>query len=206
MDFLKHVFESLLNDIVLENVSLCRCRMSSSSSQDIINDVPSPTADSMIESSMHSSSDEDSSNKQDINQMLEPSTESSVFNAHAVVLEEEPLGEEFTESSAALVNIISPMDVEDVKQDEDSPAISFDTTTTTPVLTCQVTSDSSTPPNTLTLSISNNVGLVKHSDRASNDLSKKTSAGSVSSHHVSFFCPIISDWIHQLLKIIHIFY
>ncbi|XP_058262943.1 pleckstrin homology domain-containing family M member 1 isoform X1 [Hemibagrus wyckioides] len=159
--------------------------MSSSSSQDIINDVLSPAADSMIESSMHSSSDEDSSNKQDINQMLEPSMESSVFNAHSVVLEEEPLGEEFAEPSAALVNIISPMDVEDVKQDEDSPAISFDTTTTTPVLTCQVTSDSSTPPNTLTLSISNNAELVKNLDRASNDLSKKTSAGSVSSHHKS---------------------
>lgn len=199
MGLFKHVFESPLNDIVLENVSLCRCRMSSSSSQDIINDVPSPTADSMIESSMHSSSDEDSSNKQDINQMLEPSTASSVFNAHTVVL-----GEEFAESSAALVNIISPMDVEDVKQDEDSPAISFDTTTT-PVLTCQVTSNSSTPPNTLTLSISNNVWLVKNSDRASNDPSKKTSAGSVGSHHVSF-CSIISDWIHQLLRIIHIFY
>ncbi|KAK3529405.1 hypothetical protein QTP70_031129 [Hemibagrus guttatus] len=153
--------------------------MSSSSSQDIINDVLSPAAESMIESSMHSSSDEDSSNKQDTNQMLEPSTESPVFNAHA----EEPLGEEFADPSAALVNI-SPMDADDLKQDEDSPAISFDTTTTR-VLNCQVTSGSSTPPNTLTPLISNNVGLAKNSERASNDLSRKTSAGSVSSHQKS---------------------
>lgn len=169
--------------------------MSSSSSQDIIKDldVVSPAADSMIESSTHSSSDEDSSNKQDIHQMnLEPSTDSSVPNTHSPVSEEEPLEEKLTEPATALVNInpiiAEPLIVEDQKQDEGSPAISFDTST--PMLTCQVTSDS-LAPNTLAPLISSDVELVKNSENASfhhtsDTLSRKTSAGSVCSHHVSF--------------------
>ncbi|KAB5555316.1 hypothetical protein PHYPO_G00032300 [Pangasianodon hypophthalmus] len=164
---------------------------SSSSSQDIIKDldVLSPAADSLIESSTHSSSDEDSSNKQDIHQMLEPSMDSSVPNANSVVLEAEPLVEELEEHATACVNI-SPIDVEsciveDQKQDEDSTAISFDSST--PMLTCQVTSDS-LAPNTLAPLISSDVELVKNSEHASfhhtsNALSRKTSAGSVCSHH-----------------------
>ncbi|MCJ8738277.1 hypothetical protein PDJAM_G00033900 [Pangasius djambal] len=166
---------------------------SSSSSQDIIKDldVLSPAADSLIESSAHSSSDEDSSNKQDIHQMLEPSMDSSVPSAHSVVLEAEPLGEELAEPPTACVNI-RPIDVEscvveDQKQDEDSTASSFDSST--PMLTSQVTSDS-LAPNTLAPLISSDVELVKNSEHASfhhtsNALSRKTSAGSVCSHHKS---------------------
>lgn len=167
--------------------------MSISSSQDIIKDldVLSPAADSMNESSIPSSSDDDSSSKQDRNQVLEPSVELSVPQDHTVVLEEE-LAEHFTAlvTGRPMNDLVESCIVEDQKQyGEESPAISFDTTT--PVLACQVTSDSSDPNNHTPL-ISNNLELVKnlnhasvHHNGSSNALSGKTSAGSVSSHHVS---------------------
>ncbi|XP_027019038.2 pleckstrin homology domain-containing family M member 1 [Tachysurus fulvidraco] len=159
--------------------------MSISSSQDIIKDldVLSPATDSMNESSIPSSSDDDSSSKRDRNQMLEPPVELSV--PHAVVLEDVSSEEELAEHLTALVTRRPTKDlaescvVEDRKQDgEESPAILFDTTT--PVLACQVTSDSSDPSNRTNLDHAS-----VHHNGSSNALSVKTSAGSVSSHHVS---------------------
>lgn len=150
----------------------------------------SPAIDNMTESSTHCSSDEDSSNKQDVHQMREPPMDSFVPSVHFLVLEKEPSGEELTEPVPVDVG---PMDVEsltveDQKQDEDSPASSFDTSTR--MLTCQMTSDSLDPNNVDSL-ISSDVELVKNSEHVSVQhtpkvLSRKTSSGSVCSHHVSF--------------------
>lgn len=171
--------------------------MSSSSSQDIIKDldVLSPAVNSMTESSTYSSSDEDSSNKQDIHQTLEPSMDSSIPNTLA--LKEEPLGEEGAEPAPV---DIRPVDVEsliveDQKQDEDSPAISFDTSI--PMLTCEETSNS-LAPNTVNLLISSDLELVKNSEHTSvyntsNTLSRKISSGSVCLHHVSFLSVPLSN-------------
>lgn len=132
--------------------------MSSSSSQDIIKDldVPSPA----VEFSTHSSSDEDSSSKQDEHQMLEASSDSSVPNAPLHVLQEKPLGEELSYPSLVAIKPIEfeSLIVEDQKHDEESPAISFDDFT--PMLPCQVTSDL-LAPSTVELLISSDVELVK---------------------------------------------
>ncbi|KAF5899510.1 pleckstrin homology domain-containing family M member 1, partial [Clarias magur] len=162
-----------------------------SSSQDIKDlDALSPASDSVIESSTHSSSDEDSSNKQDILQMLEPPTDSSDHDCYSVVLEEAPLGEKFTEPTNGLLNMkqndAESFIVEDQKQDEGSPDIPYDTST--PVLTCQVLTPDSLPPNALAPSISSALELVNNSEPASvyhNALSSKISTGSVCSQHNS---------------------
>lgn len=165
--------------------------MSSSSSQDIIKDldVLSPAVDSMTESSTPSSSDENSSNKQDIQQMLEPSVESSVPGTHSLVLEEEPVGEELAEPTVVdeTPTDVEPLIIEDENREEDSPAISFDDSA--PMLTCPVTSDSLSA-NTVDPLISSDLELAKNSEHASfhdlsNALSRQTSAGSVCSLHVS---------------------
>ncbi|TSK14521.1 Pleckstrin homology domain-containing family M member 1 [Bagarius yarrelli] len=176
--------------------------MSTSSSQDIVKelDVLSPAADSMIESSIHSSSDEDLSNKQDVNessnnqdrnQILKPFINSSVPHEHLVISEEELSGPELKEPVTAHVNV-RPKDnesciVEDAKQNKDYPDISFNTSK--PVLTCQMASDSSAPSTLLPL-IANNVEQKKNTENASfshssNASSRKSSEGSVSSHHKS---------------------
>lgn len=146
----------------------------------------------MIESSIHSSSDEDSSNKYDLNQMPEPSVDSRDPHAHSVVSDKEPIGDVLAEPLTARVNIRSRNAksclIKDQKQDKDFPATSFHTLT--PTLDCQVTSDMSVP-STIAPLISNDIDLGKNSEPAgihytSNALSRKTSAASVSSHHVSF--------------------
>ncbi|KAI5609748.1 pleckstrin-likey domain-containing family M member 1 isoform 1 [Silurus asotus] len=178
------------------NNALDDSRISSPSIQDIIKtpDVPSPATDSITESSTHSSSDEDSSNKQDIQENLDPFTESSVPNELSVVLQEEPLGQESEEEQAEPLNILvdtRQITVKDPEQDQDSPDTSFDTNSS--IITCQLTSNSlnSNPP---AVSISIDVELQKNSNngslhQTSNGLSRKTSTGSVYSHHKS------SSWI-----------
>lgn len=151
-------------------------------------DALSPAVDSMTESSTHSSSDEDSSSKHDAHQMLGASKpdsgigdrDSPVPNASPLVLEEEPSGEQLAEPAPVDT---PPVDVEsltvdDQKQDEAPPAISFDTAT--PMLTCQVTS-ASLAPDVEVVESSVHASL-HHTSRA---LSRQTSAGSVCSHHVS---------------------
>lgn len=184
----------------LSKMSLVCCfRVSSSSSQDITKDldVLHPAAESMTEYSTHSSSDDDSSNKQDPHQMLDSSTDLSVPNTPSVVLREEPLIEELADPALVDKKTIDmkSLIVEDQRQDEDcSPAISFDAST--PMITCQVTSDLRAP-DTDGPPISSDIMLVKNSEHASvhltpNALHRQTS-GSVCSIHVSFPGVLLSN-------------